>query len=487
MKVLEKPKSFYEIFERKGGPEPDATHYCPGCGHGIVHKLIAEAIDELKIQDRVIFISPVGCSVFAYYYFDTGNVQVAHGRAPAVATGIKRARPDSIVISYQGDGDLAAIGGNNILQAANRGENITVFFVNNAIYGMTGGQLAPTSPIGMKTTTTPSGRAFEEYGSPMRMAELLSQLDGPSFCCRHSLTNPAKINRTRVAIKKALQYQLENKGFSFVEILAQCPTGWKVDPTDSIQWIEENMEKIYPLGVFKDQPRERLAPPHPAIFDPQRAEQTLGIEHRAGAALAPLAQAPWSRGGAGSDAQRDTLRLKAAGFGGQGILLLGELLAEAGMRQGLKVTWLPSYGPEMRGGTANCAVVASVREIGNPMVDRPDVLVAMNRPSLDRFLCEVTPGGHVFYDSSLIDVTPDRNDVHRHAVPATQVADAMGASRVANVVMMGAMLRVLGFPRRDLLEEAVAGISKNEKILAANRKAIEEGIAAAERECGAAS
>ncbi len=178
--VLGSPKGFYEKFERKPGDQ-ETTHYCPGCGHGNVHKLIAEAVEDLGIQDRTIMVSPVGCSVFAFYYFDVGNIQVAHGRAPAVATGIKRANPNSIVISYQGDGDLAAIGGNNILQAANRGEHITVFFVNNAIYGMTGGQMAPTSLPGMKTTTTPYGRDLNNEGPRMKIVELLLSLDGPTY------------------------------------------------------------------------------------------------------------------------------------------------------------------------------------------------------------------------------------------------------------------------------------------------------------------
>jgi 2-oxoisovalerate ferredoxin oxidoreductase beta subunit len=486
MKVLEKPKSFYDVFERKGGAEPDATHYCPGCGHGIVHKLLAEAIDELGIQDRTILISPVGCSVFAYYYFDVGNIQVAHGRAPAAATGIKRARPDSIVISYQGDGDLAAIGGNEIVQAANRGENITVIFVNNAIYGMTGGQLAPTSPVGMKTTTTPTGRSFEEYGNPIRMAELIAQLDAPAMSCRHSLTNPAKINRTRVAIRKALQCQMENKGFSFVEVISQCPTGWKMDTPQSLQWMEETMEKLFPLGVYKDNQHDRMTPPHPANFDPAAVEKLLGVGR-------PAAPGPIRSSAGHWDAapmpgpQPDTLALKAAGFGGQGILLLGELLASCGMRQGLHVTWLPSYGPEMRGGTANCSVVASARDVGNPNVERPNVLIAMNRPSLEKFVPDLVPGGHVFYDSSLIDIHPDRKDVHAHPVPATRVADALGTAKVSNTVMLGALQHVLNFPRKDILEEVVGGLGRDERIREANRRAIEAGVAAVEAPCDSSS
>ncbi|RKZ31512.1 2-ketoisovalerate ferredoxin oxidoreductase, partial [bacterium] len=201
--VLRKPTSFYDEFFRKPDQNKQDTHYCPGCGHGILHKFIAEAIEDFGIADRTIMISPVGCSVFVYYYFDTGNFQVAHGRAPAVATGIKRTNPDAIVISYQGDGDLAAIGGNNILQAANRGENITFFFVNNAIYGMTGGQMAPTTLIGQKTMTSPYGRKAEVEGYPMKVSELLSSLEAPTYIERVALTDGAHLMKARKAVRKA--------------------------------------------------------------------------------------------------------------------------------------------------------------------------------------------------------------------------------------------------------------------------------------------
>ncbi len=478
MKVIQRPDALLETFPRKGGAEPDATHYCPGCGHGIVHKLMGECIDELGIKDDTVVISPVGCSVFAYYYFDTGNVQAAHGRAPAVGTGIKRARPKSIVISYQGDGDLAAIGGNNILQAANRGENLTVIFINNAIYGMTGGQLAPTSLLGMRTATTPRGREFSDYGSPMRVAELLAQLDGVAFSARHTLTTPAKISRTKKAIKKALKNQMENKGFSIVEVLAQCPTGWKIDPVDSLEWIEENMVPAFPLGVYKDTEHDRLEPPEPANYDAEMVERVVRQQASAGTDYQRVTEIPWLAAFQGKGAEMNTIRMKAAGFGGQGVLMLGELFAKAGMLQGLNVTWLPSYGPEMRGGTANCSVVASTREIGNPMVNEINVLVALNRPSMEKFQEEIVPGGILFYDSSLIDVEPSRKDIEIHAVPATKIAAELGMNRVANVVMLGAVHRVLGFPSQKRFMETVKSISKNEKIFEINSKAFQAGMAA---------
>ena len=228
--VIAKPEALYDEFERKPGNDKKSTHYCPGCGHGSIHKFIAEALDDMGVRERTVFISPVGCSVFGYYYFRCGNIQAAHGRAPAVATAVKRAHPDSIVICYQGDGDLASIGGNNILQAANRGENFTVIFVNNALYGMTGGQMAPTTLVGQKTTTSPYGRTIESEGYPMRVAELLSGLDAPVYIERCHMDESKHVLKTRAAIRKAIQTQVDGKGFSLIEAVSPCPTGWGMDP-----------------------------------------------------------------------------------------------------------------------------------------------------------------------------------------------------------------------------------------------------------------
>src|SRR5574337_1380428 len=246
-----KAECFYDRYERKSELQHQ-THYCPGCGHGIVHKLLAEAVDALGLKDRTILISPVGCSVFAYYYFDVGNIQVAHGRAPAAATGIKRACPGKIVISYQGDGDLAAIGTAEIVHAANRGEKITVFFVNNAIYGMTGGQMAPTTLVGQKTTTSPWGRRPSNEGNPVHMAELLSTLEAPAYIERVALSDNKNIMKARRAIRKALEIQKNGGGFTFVEILSPCPTIWGKDPVEARGWIAEKMIPVFPLKVFRD-------------------------------------------------------------------------------------------------------------------------------------------------------------------------------------------------------------------------------------------
>ena len=228
------------------------THYCPGCGHGIVHRLVAEVIDELDIREKVIGTAPVGCAVLMYDYFHCDIIECAHGRPPAVATAIKRCQPDKIVFTYQGDGDLAAIGMSETIHAANRGENITVIFVNNAIYGMTGGQMAPTTLIGQKSTTSQSGRGENQEGPPMKICELLSSLEGVTYLERVAASTPKDVIKAKKAIKKAFTNQIEGKGFSFVEVLSMCPTDWKVSPKQAVQFVNDEMKKAFPLGVYKD-------------------------------------------------------------------------------------------------------------------------------------------------------------------------------------------------------------------------------------------
>ncbi len=229
-----------------------STHYCPGCGHGTVHRLIAEVIDELGLRERVVGVAPVGCAVLAYDYFDFDVTEAAHGRPPAVATGIKRIRPDLIVFTYQGDGDLAAIGTAEIIHAANRGENITVIFVNNGIYGMTGGQMAPTTLLEQETATTPKGRLREETGPPLKVCEMLSPLEGTEFIARAAIDGPAGILTSRQYIKKAFLNQIEGKGFSLVEILSPCPTYWRLSPQESLKRITKEVIPQFPTGIFKD-------------------------------------------------------------------------------------------------------------------------------------------------------------------------------------------------------------------------------------------
>ncbi len=240
------------VYEKTGILTDTPLHYCPGCTHGIIHRLVAEAIDELGIQGKTIGIAPVGCAVFAYNYFNTDMMEAAHGRAPAVATGCKRVNPDNIVFTYQGDGDLASIGAAEITHAATRGENITVIFVNNAIYGMTGGQMAPTTLPGQVTTTSPYGRDPALCGYPIRVSEMLATLDGPAYIARCSVHDVKHIMDAKKCIKKAFETQIAKKGFSMVEVLSSCPTNWGMAPREALNWLEANMIPQYPLGVKKE-------------------------------------------------------------------------------------------------------------------------------------------------------------------------------------------------------------------------------------------
>ena len=249
MVVFQKPKSLCDV----------PLHYCPGCTHGIIHRLVAEAIDELGIEGETIGVAPVGCAVMAYNYFNCDMVEAAHGRAPAVATGIKRADPSKIVFSYQGDGDLASIGTAETVHSATRNENITVIFVNNAIYVMTGGQMAPTTLPGQVTQTSPYGRDVKHCGYPVKISEMLSQLEGPEYIERVAVNNVKNIRNAKKAIKKAFQNQIDGKGFSLIEVISSCPTNWGMSPEKALQWLEENMIPYYPLGVYKDRSAQKEA------------------------------------------------------------------------------------------------------------------------------------------------------------------------------------------------------------------------------------
>ncbi|MBR0508697.1 MAG: 2-oxoglutarate oxidoreductase [Clostridia bacterium] len=249
MIVFQKPKSLTDA----------ELHYCPGCTHGIIHRLVAEAIDTFDVEGKTIGVAPVGCSVLAYNYFRCDMVEAAHGRAPAVATGLKRALPENVIFTYQGDGDLASIGMAETVHAATRNENITVIFVNNAIYGMTGGQMAPTSLPGQVTQTSPYGRDVKTAGYPIRMCEMLSALDGPEYIVRVAVNNVKNVRNAKKAIEKAFRNQIENKGFSLVEVVSSCPTNWGMTPQNALKWIDENMLPYYPLGVYKDRSGQEAA------------------------------------------------------------------------------------------------------------------------------------------------------------------------------------------------------------------------------------
>jgi 2-oxoisovalerate ferredoxin oxidoreductase beta subunit len=517
-----KPTSFYESYERKEELRHQ-THYCPGCGHGNVHKMLAMAIDELGIQDRTILIIPVGCSVFAYYYFDVGNVQAAHGRAPAVATGVKRSRPESIVIGYQGDGDLSAIGSAEILHAANRGEHITVIFVNNAIYSMTGGQAAPTTLIGQKSTTTPGGRNAETEGYPLHVCELLATLEAPVYIERVGLGDNKQIAQASRAIKRAVENQVRGLGFSLIEVLSPCPTIWKMSPVEAQHWVREVMEKTYPLGVFRDRTKEAvsrpLPEPPPALTQipkilgvdsessPEQVAEKLDptgllerfvkghdISRAASAAKSaralspaedlsglvagaePCSETPEANAPAAKrEAAEVNLGVRVAGFGGQGVLLLGEVLAEAGLDAGLEVSWLPSYGPEMRSGTSNCHVRLSSHTIDSPLVTAPDVLVAMNEPSLRKFDVSVPPGGWVIFNGDAFPEDCIRPDVHVLALPFTHIADQLGDARACNMVMLGALLEIANALPQSSIDAALRRLVKHKRWVDLDERALVRG------------
>ncbi|NCA82120.1 MAG: ketoisovalerate oxidoreductase [Opitutae bacterium] len=466
MEKVIQTRGLYKTFPHKGGSAQTATHYCPGCEHGVLHKLIGEALSDLELQDRAVMISPVGCAVFAYYYFDTGNLQVAHGRAAAVGTGLSRARDPAVVLSYQGDGDLASIGLNETLQAANRGEKLAVFFVNNTVYGMTGGQMAPTTLVGEKTETSPEGRDPQQAGYPLHMAELISQLQAPVYVARVSFSNMAKLRQARQAIRKALEAQRDGKGYAFVEVLMACPTNQKMNVEAATRFVAEQMEAEFPLGVLRD----RVAEAAPIVrarsdYRKETLDHLLGLD----ADQAPDAQL---------DPSAPTHAVKMAGFGGQGVLSMGVVLARAACGAGQFVSWYPSYGPEQRGGTANCGVVISGSPIGSPVVTEADALVAMNRPSLEKFAGEVKPGGWLLYNAA-IGAFQAPAGVRALAVPAQELATEGGSPRAANTAMIGvlAALGGLGLPDeayRQAIATNFAGkeavIQQNEAVFACARQ-----------------
>ncbi|NQU43792.1 2-oxoacid:acceptor oxidoreductase family protein [bacterium] len=478
-KTLSKPSAFQDVFARKPGVDKSGTHYCAGCGHGVAHKLIAEAVADFGLKDRAIIVAPVGCSVFLYYYFDFCAVSVPHGRAPAALTGISRVHPEAICISYQGDGDLAAIGLAEIIHAANRGERMAVFFVNNAIYGMTGGQMAPTTLVNMKTSTSPFGRQVEGEGHPMRMCEMIAGLESPVYVERVAVDSPQATMKARAAIRKALKIQMERKGFAFVEILSPCPTQWRVAPDQAGEWIRENMYPVFKLGVYRDKVQE--TDPRPAPPESLSAREVYALltgEKDSGKAETAQTDSNNGRHSKSPEAPAiDSICCKLAGFGGQGVLTLGVLVAQAGMNADYHVTWLPSYGPESRGGTANSSVILSREEIGSPVVNDIDVLLAMNVPSLERFLPQMNRGGLVIYNSSIVQEEIEKRDgVKIVGVPAMDLAQTAGDVRAANVVLLGAYSALTGLFTNADLDYALSTSFPKPKAAEINRKAFAAGV-----------
>jgi 2-oxoisovalerate ferredoxin oxidoreductase beta subunit len=468
--------AFYSRFERHAhgeGLKGRATHYCPGCGHGLVHKYIAEAIDELGVQDRTIAVSPVGCSVFLYYYLDVGNTQAAHGRAPAVAIGHKTANPKSVVISYQGDGDLASIGLAEIVSTAQLGIPIAVIFVNNAVYGMTGGQMAPTTLMGQRTSTSPFGRV-PLHGQPMRMAEMIAGLDGPIYVERVALYDNKQRLRAKKAVRRAIELQVDNRGFAFVEVLAECPTHLGLTPEETEAWVRETMVPVFPLGVRK----QLDAPPQPdwtpPCFDPDRLMRVVE---------APLESPPRFCQGFPSHIARHDIALKLAGAGGDGAQTAAMLITRAAINEGFDSTHIPSYGPESRGGTSYADVHIAAEEVLSPASPRPHVLVAFNAPSLAKFAPTVARGGTILYDSSVIhDVPALDGDVRRVGVRFGAIANDLGKAVVKNVVALGALQAATEiFPPetfltaiRQALQEKCALIPLNEEAFACGGRAVRE-------------
>jgi 2-oxoisovalerate ferredoxin oxidoreductase beta subunit len=466
-KIIGGHPGIYEEFPRKGGAAPTATHYCPGCGHGVLHKLIGEAMADLGIQDRCVVLSPVGCSVFAYYYLDCGHMQCAHGRAPAIATGISRAEDNAIVISYQGDGDLASIGLNETIQAANRGEKLAVFFINNTVYGMTGGQMAPTTLIGEVTATTPTGRDPRDMGYPIHICELLDTLKAPVYIERVSLSDIEHVRKARRAVRKALEIQRDKKGYAFVEFLSPCPTILRMDVKSVQKFINEQMEKEFPLKRFRD----RFAEVEPIVrqdsdFSKESLDKIFGCNPQ------ECIETP-------QDADFQPKGVKIAGFGGQGVLSMGMALAQAAFGCGRFVSWYPDYGPEQRGGTSNCTVIISGEPIGSPTSDSPDVLVAFNRPSLEKFAPTVKTGGVILYDS-LAGQFDAPEGVKAISVPATQIATEKGVQQAANTAMFGALMQAgnLGLPREAYGNAFRVTFAKKPKLIPKNLEILEAGAQA---------
>jgi 2-oxoisovalerate ferredoxin oxidoreductase beta subunit len=368
---------------------------------------------------------------------------------------------------------LSAIGSAESLHAANRGENITVIFVNNAIYSMTGGQVAPTTLLGQVSTTTPAGRNAANEGYPLHVSELLATLEAPVYIERVGLGDNRQVAQAQRAVRRAMENQVRGLGFSLVEVLSPCPTIWKMSPVDAQHWVRDVMEKTYPLAVLRDRTKE--VQPKPA----RESEPALEEIPRILGVIDEGTVEP-------SDAQAQgcvDLQVRVAGFGGQGVLLLGEVLAEAGLHAGMEVSWLPSYGPEMRSGTSNCHVRLAREPIDSPLVVHPDVLVAMNEPSLHKFCASVRPGGWIFYNGDTVPKECEREDVHMLARPFTHVADELGDGRAGNMVILGALLEATrALPQASIdaaLEQLVTSprwLTLDERALARGRELLRESL-----------
>ncbi|MBF0207845.1 MAG: 2-oxoacid:acceptor oxidoreductase family protein [Oligoflexia bacterium] len=471
--------AFYKQFLRYAhgvGLKGYSTHYCPGCGHGLAQKYLAETVEELRIKDNTVAISPVGCSVFLYSYMDVGNSQAPHGRAPAVALGHKFANPNASVVSYQGDGDLASIGLAEIVFAAQVGIPIAVVFANNAIYGMTGGQMAPTTLTGQKTTTSPYGRG-DIFGQPFKMAELIATLDGPIYVERVALFNAKERAKAKRAIKKAMQLQVENKGFAFVEVLAECPTHLKMEPLSAMKWIQEEMLPIFPLGVKKDVSGEgkginvitKFAHPN---FGP---EKLLSVVNGGQNEFTPRYAESFP-----THIAKENIALKFAGAGGDGAQTAAMLITSAAINEGYDSTHIPSYGPESRGGTSYADVRVAIEEVSSPSASTPHILVAFNAPSLFKFAPSVLSQGYVIYDSSVVSdvgLLKLSSSIKLIGVPFAEMAAKLGNPLVKNVVALGALQAATKlYPAETFLAALRTNLKSKPNLIELNEKAFWAGV-----------
>ncbi len=475
MKVVEQ-KGMYQKFPRSG-KDTRATHYCPGCGHGIINKLIAECCAEMGLQDNTIFVDPVGCGVFTYYYWDAAHISAAHGRASAVATGSCRARPDAVTIAYQGDGDLGAIGFNNAFQAASRGEHFACIFVNNSLYGMTGGQMAPTTLEGEKTTTTPFGRDPSLTGHPLHVCEVFNQLQAPVFIARTSVADTKRIMATKAAIRRVFELQKEHKGYCVLEILAPCPTNFRMDALKAAAFCSNEMEREFPLGTFRDtfkNASEAPAAPEVKVESPYLAVKPVPQVKTCAELFAEKVEVPPAE----DDASVPERRFKFAGYGGQGILSLGLTIAEAARLEKRHTLWFPSYGPEQRGGSANCSVVVSGRPIGSPTVEHPDVLVCMNQPAYERFVGDVKKGGIVIVDATVPVIQQPPEGVRLVVWPAIKMAEDFGVPKAANTMMLAALTKLgcTGLATANLEQALVASFAKKPELGVKNLEILRQAV-----------
>ena len=416
---------------------PEQTHFCPGCGHGSILKFVDEAVSSLSCEDRTIWVSPVGCGGLTDAYLSVSHVLSAHGRASAVATAVKRIHPEAVVIASQGDGDLASIGIAEAIHAAARGENITVIFINNANFGMTGGQMAPTSLEGQHTPTSPEGRMLSEHGAPLKMCELLNTLDGPAYIARVAIGDIRQLNEAHKAIRKAIENQIQERGYSFVEVLSPCPSNWHCSPQAAREQIQ-TMCKTFPTGTIRDVDRSAWVKNRHKVRD-YTAELTQDAFNEIARSV-EVCDKPAIR-------LHQPVNCCCAGFGGQGVLSIGRWLSHLALVSGLNDTWIPSYGPEMRGGVANCFVRISKESLDSPVVSTPSHLVAMNQPSLDSFLPRMQHPGVVLYDCDVAEPGARPEGIRLYPVAASSVAQQSGAPRCANCVMLGALLRTLDCDR----------------------------------------